>query len=183
MSIENIKEENGGFDPFFEEPDSLITLFAQEMQELGIEFDEYDELPGLMPEKKDVLLPAAVKYYRMAREEERDEAENYFLSFFEHKGLDELVPMLMEAYTDSRTWDATRWFIAECLYTIEAKQYVSSYIDAVLNRDLGSSRQKLIALLGKIKDASAMPALIELSEDPSVRAYALSALSLCEKGR
>ena len=42
---------------------------------------------------------------------------------------------------------------------------------------LGTSRQKLIALLGKLKDERAMPALVELLEDESVRSHTLSALS------
>ena len=177
MNIENIKEENDIFDPFFVAPNPLITAFADEMREAGLEFDECDELSEFMPEKKDVILPQAVKYYREAREEQNDEAENYFLSFFEYKGLDELVPMLIEAYTDANTWDVTRWGIADCLSAIESKEYAHEYIEAVSNSALGSSRQKLIALLGKIKDERAIPALIELLEDKTVRAHTLAALS------
>ena len=160
MSIEDIKEENGGFGPFFEAPDELILLFADEVRAAGLEFDECDELPGFMPERKDVLLPVTLKYYRLAREEGRDEAMNYFLAFFEHKGLDDIVPALIEDYTDLQTWDATRWFIADCLYTIEAPGYVDEYIKAVKDTRLGSSRQKIIALLGKLKDELAIAALV-----------------------
>ena len=177
MSIENIKEENGGFDPFYDEPDRLITLFADEMRELGLEFCECDELYGLMPEKKEIIIPVALKYFRMAREEDNDEAQNYFLGFFEHKGLDEVVTMLIESYEDAHTWDATRWFIAECLYTIEMRGCVPEYIRVAKDRALGLSRQKVIALLGKIKDESAIPALVELLDDASVRAHTITALS------
>ena len=180
MSIENVKEENGGFDPFYDEPDRLITLFADEMRESGLEFCECDDLYGFMPEKKEIILPLAVKYFHMAREEENDEAQNYFLGFFEHKGLDEVVPMLVESYADAHTWDATRWFIAECLYTIEMREYVTEYVRVAKDRTLGSSRQKVIALLGKIKDESTVPALVELLDDASVRAHTITALSKFE---
>ena len=147
------------------------------MRELGFEFCEFDELPGFMPEKKEHIFPAAVKYYRKAREEQNDETMNYFISFFEHKGLDEVVSMLIEDYINERTSDATRYFIADCLYTIEAGGYVKEYVGAVSNPALGSSRQKLIALLGKIKDESVIPTLVKLLEDETVRAHTLAALS------
>ena len=181
MNIDNIKEENDGITTLFAAPDRLITLFADEMRELGLEFSDCDEIVGFMHKRKDVILSVAIKYYRMAREEQNDEAENYFLGFFEHKGYCELVPMLIEAYSDAHTWDATRWFIAECLYVIEGEKYISEYIKLVLDRSLGLSRQKIIALLGKIGDERMIPALIELLEDRDVRAYALAALSGLEK--
>lgn len=157
-------------------PDELITLFADEMRALGFGSDDYDKLFTYMPEHKDTVLPLVLGYYRRAKDEKRDDAQNYFLAFFEHKGLDDLVPMLIEDYISGETWDATRHMIADCLYTIGSDKYIPEYLCAVQLSSLGSSRQTLVSLLGKLKDERAIPVLKDLVEDEKVRSYALSAL-------
>ena len=172
----------GAFDIFeIDAPDELITLFAEDMQGLGFDCDDYDALAGYMPEHKDTVLPLALKYYQRAKAEKRDDTINYFLAFFEHKGLDDLVPMLVEDYISEEFFAATRHMVADCLYTIGSDKYMNEYLGAVKLSSLGSSRQRLISLVGKLKDESAIPTLVELVEDETVCSYALTALAGFER--
>ena len=118
----------------------------------------------------------AVKYYRLAKELEKPNEQNYFLRFLHIKGLDDVVPMLLEDYYSEKTEDLTRWFISDCIYQIRSKRFVKEYLDIVSNRVFGRNRQMIVLLLGKLKEESAIPTLIDLLEDEEVRLHAISAL-------
>ena len=98
------------------------------------------------------------------------------MSFFHFKGLEEVVPMLIEDYYLEQTHDLTRWFISDCIYQIRSKSFVKEYLDIVSNRVFGRNRQMIVLLLGKLKEESAVPTLIDLLEDEEVRLHAISAL-------
>lgn len=157
-------------------PDSLIPLFVKELRELGFEFETANQAVGLLPKHKKAIVPVAVKYYRLAKELEKPNEQNYFLCFLHIKGLDDVVPMLLEDYYSEKTEDLTRWFISDCIYQIRARNFVKEYLNIVSSRRFGQNRQMIVLLLGKLKEESAVPVLIDLLEDEDVRLHAICAL-------
>ena len=55
-------------------------------------------------------------------------------------------------------------------------ELLKEYLDIVSNRAFGQNRQMIVLLLGKLKEESAVPTLIDLLEDEEVRLQAISAL-------
>lgn len=156
--------------------DSLIALFEKELRNLGFEFETSNQAIGFIPKHKKVILPIATKYYQLAKALEKPNEQNYFMRFLCIKGLDDVIPMLLEDYYSEKTADLTRWFISDCIYQIRSKSFVKEYLDIVSNRMFGRNRQMVILLLGKLKEESAIPTLIDLLEDEEVRLHAISAL-------
>lgn len=157
-------------------PNSLIPPFVKELRALGFEFETANQAVGLLPKHKKAIVPVAVKYYRLAKELEKPNEQNYFLRFLHIKGLDDVVPMLLEDYYSEKTEDLTRWFISDCIYQIRARNFVKEYLDIVSSRKFGQNRQMIVLLLGKLKEESAVPVLIDLLEDEDVRLHAICAL-------
>ena len=73
--------------------------------------------------------------------------------------------MLLKDYYSEKTTDLTRWFISDCIYQIQSKNFVKEYLDIVSNGTFGRNRQMIVLLLGKLKEESAIPTLIDLLED------------------
>lgn len=84
--------------------------------------------------------------------------------------------MLLDDYRSDSTADITRWFISDCLCRIRSRKFIKEYIDIVSNKKYGSNRKLLVLLLGKLKEESAIPILIDLLEDEEVRLHAICAL-------
>lgn len=156
--------------------DSLIPLFEKELRDLGFEFETSNQAVGFIPKHKKVILPIAIKYYQLAKELEKSNEQNYFMSFLYIKGLDDVVPMLLKDYYSEKTTDLTRWFISDCIYKIQSKNFVKEYLDIVSSRMFGRNRQMIVLLLGKLKEESAIPTLIDLLEDEEVCLQAICAL-------
>ena len=156
--------------------DSLIPLFEDELRKMGFKFEISNQTLGFMPKNKKTILPIAIKYYQLAKNQDKVDEQNHFLSFFQFKGFAEVVPMLIEDYYSEQTQDLTRWFISDCIYQIRSKSFVKEYLDIVSNRIFGRNRQMIVLLLGKIKEESAIPTLIDLLEDEEVRLHAICAL-------
>lgn len=157
-------------------PDSLIPLFENELRNAGFEFEISNQTLSFMPKHKKTILPIAIKYYLLAKEQSKTDEQNHFLSFFRFKGLEEVVPILIEDYYSEETQDLTRWFISDCIYQIRSKNFVKYYLDIVSKRTFGRNRQMIVLLLGKLKEESAIPTLIELLEDEDVCLHAIEAL-------
>ena len=157
-------------------PDSLIPLFEDELRKIGFEFEIINQTLGFMPKNKKTILPIAIKYYQLAKNQKNVDEQNHFMSFFQFKGFAEVVPMLIEDYYSEQTQDLTRWFISDCIYQIQSKSFVKEYLDIVSNRFFGRNRQMIVLLLGKLKEESAIPTLIDLLEDEEVRLHAICAL-------
>ena len=165
--------------------DSLIPLFERELRDLGFEFETSNQAVGFIPKHKKVIVPVATKYYQLAKELGKPNEQNYFMSFLCIKGLDDVMPMLLEDYCFEGTQDLTRWFISDCIYQIRSKSFVPEYLDIVSNRIFGQNRQMIVLLLGKLKADSAIPTLIDLLEDEEVCLHAIIALGnfKCEEFR
>ena len=163
-------------DYYEKHPDSLIPLFEDELRKMGFEFEISNQTLGFMPKNKKTILPIAIKYYQLAKNQNKVNEQNHFLNFFHFKGFAEVVPMLIGDYYLEQTHDLTRWFISDCIYQIRSKSFVKEYLDIVSNRIFGGNRQMIILLLGKLKEESAIPILIDLLEDEEVRLHAISAL-------
>lgn len=157
-------------------PDSLIPAFENELRQAGLEFEVTNQTLGFMPKQKKVVLPIAIKYYQLARELRKENEQNHFLCFFQFKGLEEVMPWLLEDYFSTDTPDLTRWYISNCFYQIRSKRFVEEYLNIISNRKFGGNRQLVILLLGKLKEERAIPILIDLLEDEEVRLHAISAL-------
>lgn len=174
MWLDNEKKAEEQY--YKDNPDSLIPLFEKELKNLGFEFETSNQAVGLIPKYKKLILPISIKYYQLAKEFEKPNEQNHFMRFLRIKGLDEIIPMLLEDYYSEKTEDLTRWFISECIYEIRSKNFVKEYLDIVSNKMFGRNRQMIVLLLGKLKEESAIPILIKLLEDEEVCLHAISAL-------
>ena len=157
-------------------PDSLMPFFSQELWYLGFDFEIPEQALRYLPKNKKSILPVAIKYYQLAKGNGKDNEQDFFLGFFRFKGFDEVLPMLLEDYYDDKTTDLTRWFISDTIYTIRSKKYINEYIKMISNPRFGRNRQLIVLLLGRFKEESAIPVLIQLLEDEDVRLHAISAL-------
>ena len=157
-------------------PDSLVPSFEKELRELGFDFEISNQTLGFMPKHKNIILPIAIKYYQLAKKQKKDNEQNHFISFFAFKGLEEVVPTLLEDYYSPETPDLTRWFISDCLYSIRSKKYVDEYLKIISNKSYGTNRRMIILLIGKLRVENAIPLLIELLEDEEVRLHSICAL-------
>ena len=156
--------------------DSLIPIFKKELKDFGVEFETFNQAVVLIPKHKKVILPLATKYYQLAKKLGKPNEQNYFISFLCIKGLDDVIPMLLEDYYFEKTTDLTRWFISDCIYQIRSKNFIKEYINIVSNKTLGINRQMIVLLLGKLKEESAISTLVDLLEDEEVRLHAICAL-------
>lgn len=172
LVFENAKEAERKY--FKEHPDSIILPFEQELRNLGFQFEISSQINLFMPKHKKIIMPIAIKYYEQAK---YDNEKNFFISLFHFKGFDEVVSLLIKNFFEPTTSDHNRWFIADCLYQISSKQYMDDYIKIISDSAYGINRQMIILLVGKLKEEKAIPVLIELLEDESVRLQALAALS------
>lgn len=161
---------------YSETPDSLIPRFEKELRDLGFEFEISNQTLGFMPKYKQVILPIAIRYYKLAKEQQKVNEQNHFMSFFHFKGFEEVVPMLLEDYYSKATQNLTRWFISDCLYQIRSKNHIKEYLEIALNPEFGVNRQMVILLVGKLKAENAIPVLVDLLEDEEVRLHAIDAL-------
>lgn len=153
-------------------PDSILLSFKQELLNLGFEFQILNQAESLLPKNKDMILPVVIKYYKMAKLKNE---KQYLLNWFHHKGLDEVVPMLLEDYYSNNS-DIDKWAIGDRLYQIRSKKYIDDYLKIISNSSYGQDRQMIILLVGKLKVKAAIPILIDLLEDESVRLQAIVAL-------
>ena len=174
LMIENEKKANEKY--FENNPDSLIILFERELKELGYEFEVTSQILGFMPQHKKVIVPIAIKYYQMAKNFSKDNEQKHFLGYFHFKGIEEVVPMLIDDFCSVEVNDSVKWSIADCLYQIHSKKYVENYLDIISSSQYGKNRQMVILLVGKLKIEDSIPILIELLEDEEVRLHAICAL-------
>ena len=172
-----IRTEKAAEEQYYRDnPDSLIPKFEEELRTLGFEFEISNQSFKFMPKYKKVILPIAVKYYQLAKEKAKPNEQQHFLRFFQFKGFDEVVPLLLQDFHNEEPQSLTCWFIANCLYQIRAKKFINEYLEIATNKAFGQNRQMIILLLGKLKDDSAIPTLIELLEDEEVRLQVICAL-------
>lgn len=155
-----------------ENPDSVLMDFKQELLNLGFQFQVLNQAEILMPKYKDAILPIVIKYYKAAKLENE---KRYLLGWFHHRGLDEVVPMLLEDYYSDDP-DIDKWEIGDRLYQIRSKKYIDDYLKIISNFSYGRDRQMVILLLGKLKEERAIPILIDLLEDEEVCLQAICAL-------
>lgn len=177
--IEN--EEKVAKQYYQDHPDSLVPQFEKELSDLGFDVTSGNHLIRFMPKHKNEILPVAITYYQLAKEQRRFNEQNYFMSFLGFKGFDEAVPLLLSDYDSENTPDLTRWFISDCLYRIRARQFTSEYVAIASNPIFGRNRQMIILLLGKLREECALPTLISLLDDESVRMHAICALGCFKK--
>lgn len=152
--------------------DSILPAFKQELLNLGFNFQVLNQAESLLPKYKDIVLPVVITYYKMAKLKNE---KQYLLGWFHHKGLEEVVPMLLEDYYSDNT-DIDKWAIGDRLYQIRSKKYIDDYLKIISDSSYGQDRQMIILLVGKLKVEAAIPILIGLLEDEGVRLHAIVAL-------
>ena len=153
-------------------PDSILLDFKQELLNLGFDFQVLNQAESFLPKHKDTILPVVIKYYKMAKLKNE---KQYLLGWFHHRGLDEVVPLLLEDYFSDDP-DVDRWEIGDRLYQIRSKKYIDNYLRIISDASYGQDRQMVIVLVGKLKVEAAIPVLIDLLEDEGVRLQAIAAL-------
>lgn len=156
-------------------PDSVLLNFKQELLDLGFEFQVLNQAEVLLPKYKETVLPIVIKYYKKAKLKNE---KRYLLGWFHHRGLEEAVPMLLEDFYSN---NADRWAIGDRLYQIRSRQYVDDYLNIISDSSYKEDRQMVVLLIGKLKVESAVPVLIDLLEDTSVRLHAVIALGNFKK--
>ena len=152
--------------------DSILPAFKQELLNLGFNFQVLNQAESLLPKYKDTVLPVVIKYYKMAKLKNE---KQYLLGWFHHKGLEEVVPMLLKDYYSNNS-DIDKWAIGDRLYQIRSKKYIDDYLKIISDSSYGQDRQMIILLVGKLKAEAAIPILIDLLEDEGVRLQAIVAL-------
>lgn len=153
-------------------PDSILLDFKQELLNLGFNFQVLNQAESLLPKYKDTVLPVVIKYYKMAKLKNE---KQYLIGWFHHKGLEEVVPMLLKDYRSNNS-DIDKWAIGDRLYQIRSKKYIDDYLKIISDSSYGQDRQMIILLVGKLKVETAIPILIDLLEDEGVRLQAIVAL-------
>ena len=153
-------------------PDSVLPAFKHELLNLGFNFQVLNQAESLLPKYKDTVLPVVIKYYKMAKLKNE---KQYLLGWFHHKGLEEVVPMLLKDYYSNNS-DIDKWAIGDRLYQIRSKKYIDEYLKIISDSSYGQDRQMIILLVGKLKVEAAIPILIDLLEDEGVRLQAIVAL-------
>ena len=153
-------------------PDSILAAFKQELLNLGFDFQVLNQAESLLPKYKDTVLPVVIKYYKMAKLKNE---KQYLLGWFHHKGLEEVVPMLLKDYYSNNS-DIDKWAIGDRLYQIRSKKYIDDYLKIISDSSYGQDRQMIVLLVGKLKVEAAIPILIDLLEDEGVRLQAIVAL-------
>ena len=153
-------------------PDSVLPAFKHELLNLGFNFQVLNQAESLLPKYKDTVLPVVIKYYKMAKLKNE---KQYLLGWFHHKGLEEVVPMLLKDYYSNNS-DIDKWAIGDRLYQIRSKKYIDDYLKIISDSSYGQDRQMIILLVGKLKAEAAIPILIDLLEDEGVRLQAIVAL-------
>ncbi len=172
--LENERKSSAQY--YAEHPDSLVLQFNEELRNAGFVFELKSQAFSFMPKYRNVILPIAKKYYQLAKFMKRENEQNHFLSFFHYKGCDEVIPLLLSDYYSDETSDLTRWFISDCFYSIRSSDYIDGYLQIATNPKFGVNRQMIVLLLGKLKVEKAIPILIDLLEDETVRLHAITAL-------
>lgn len=153
-------------------PDSILPAFKQELLNLGFSFQVLNQAESLLPKYKDIVLPVVIKYYKKAKLKNE---KQYLLGWFHHKGLEEVVPMLLEDYYFNNS-NIDKWAIGDRLYQIRSKKYIDDYVKIISDSSYGQDRQMIILLVGNLKVEAAIPTLIDLLEDEGVRLQAIVAL-------
>lgn len=159
-------------------PDSILLDFKQELLNLGFDFQVLNQAESFLPKHKDTILSVVIKYYKMAKLKNE---KKYLLGWFHHRGLDEVVPLLLEDYFSDDP-DVDRWEIGDRLYQIRSKKYIDDYLRIISDASYGQDRQMVILLVGKLKAEVAIPVLIDLLEDEGVRLQAIAALGDFKRG-
>lgn len=177
--IEREKKANEAY--FREHPDSFLIPFSKNLRDLGFQFETTNQITSFMPKHKTLILPLAQKYYLLARDQRKSNEQDYFLSFFHYKGLDDSVPFLLAEYESPSTPELTRWYLSDSIYSIRSSRYTDDYLKIVQNPAFGQNRQLIVLLLGKMKVEKAIPTLISLLEDETVCLQAIDALGQFKK--
>ena len=170
------KEKRAKEEYLQQNPQSLIPLFEEELRKRGFHFEITNQIRNYMPKHKKAILPIAIEYYRKAKELGLVNEQHHFMGYFQYKGFEELVPMLLEDFYSEATSELTRWIISDCLYQICSKKYTEEYLDIISKPQYGRNRQMFILLIGRLKAEDAIPILINLLEDEEVRLQVIKAL-------
>ncbi len=88
------------------------------------------------------------------------------------------MPALIQQFR-AVTNDAARWAIGNAIAAVAWKGHENAILELAANPAFGSGRQMLVWRLHRIKDRSVEPLLISLLGDPTVDAFAASALGYC----
>lgn len=99
--------------------------------------------------------------------------EDLFVIGYDRNALVELILFVFK----SQNRPSNLWEYGDLLYKIGNFNYLHDYLELVKDKSLGSDRQMLLLLLGKSKNKTVIPVLIELLSDNSVCGHALDALS------
>ena len=149
-----------------------IEALKAKMDSLGT-LQEFDNNPEM---KKEIIAFLQNNFDKI----EEDNIKCYALYPTHVPGFDEVVPFLLQIFKSSYEPDSSyKWKIGNALETIgtKRKEYIEDMKKLVLDKKHGISRQMMVLALGKSKDESVVPVLIQLLDDKDVVGHVLSALA------
>lgn len=121
------------------------------------------------------LFDGILELYNKAKyENEKIALMHYLVAIGGNK--DKLTELILSVF-ESNPRPENLWEYGDLLYSLKNYKYMDQYYKIVRNSVLGSDRQMVILLIGKSKEAEAIPILKELVSDKTVYGHALEALS------
>jgi HEAT repeat protein len=148
----------------------------QEIRDKNVEINNINDLIYIDKKYKD-LVPVILKHLN----EISDESDKEFLvRCLGVKGFTEATGVLIDEFEKSPN-KSYKWAIANSLYNIMDKSYTNKLVSLAKDKAHSTSRQMIVRALGKTKDESVVPVLVELLEDDDVISHAISALSNFKK--
>ena len=175
--IENTKKAYEEY--LAEHPDSLIPSFEQELRDRGFQFEISEQIKWFLPKHKKTILPIAIRFYQQAT---YDNEKNFFISLFNYRGFEEVIPMLLDDFYSDKTPYLTRQFICETLRAIRSKNYIEDYVGIINNPKYGLARAPIFWLIGSLKVEQAIPVLINLLDgDDEYTASILKTLEMYKR--
>lgn len=115
-------------------------------------------------------------------DEDREQITRLLLKspFLDKKRLARLVVDKINTYRSTGCYNEKfmyLWSMCDTLYALNVKDYLKEYLEIASDREMKSSSQMIMLLLGRIRDNASISVLIECLGDEEVNGHALSALA------
>lgn len=143
----------------------------QEIREKGVEFVSVNDLLKLNKNYKN-LIPVILKHL-MQISDEKD--KDLLIRSLGVRGFDEATDALINEFYKAES-TTLKWAIANTLASIMDKNSLPALLKIAQEKEHGIARQMVVVALGKMKDPSVTPVLLELLHDEDVVGHAVMAI-------
>ena len=162
----------------YKDQNSILKKFDDHLLKDGIYHSLNQELFSESIRGRADLCEYTLSVYKEAKydNEKKFLLECLLLMGYNRDALTEMVLRIFmtEKYNDSL------WSYADFLYSLKNYKYLRQYLNLIMDKEYGASREMLVLLVGESKNASVVPFLIELSKEKTLLGHVLCALSFYE---